>query len=341
MRPIFQGESGAAVEDIQQRLLSLGYQIGQEGIDAVFGKDTAQAVSEFRRTHGLTAEAVVDKECWNLLVDETFVLGDRSLYLRYPNFHGNDVKTLQRALNVLGFVCGPIDGIYGVRTEGAVKEFQGNVGLNPDGIAFQDTFHAVNRLHHVWSDKTPSTHESEHTTLARTAEVIESVSLGLIGQDPIARNVAGRIWNIATATSELSKITLLTSQFDKKQALSGDLLAPKNVQDDDKTVPNHFDYLIELAIHPDQETGVARVRIGDFSTLATRIMTACAAYRTSQLDEGQTKQGKLSRPVHLVIELDGLSAHDGSFTSRKAQHIAITLLDAFCSAFGSDASAAR
>lgn len=337
MRPILQGESGAAVEDIQQRLLSLGYHIGQEGIDALFGKDTAQAVSEFRQAHGLSTEAVVDKECWNLLVDETFVLGDRSLYLRYPNFHGNDVKTLQRALNILGFVCGPVDGIYGVRTEGAVKEFQGNVGLNPDGIAFQDTFHAVNRLHHVWADKTPSTHESEHTTLARTAEVIESVSMGLIGQDPIARNVAGRIWNIATATSELSQITLLTSQFDREQALAGNLKDPQTAVDDDKTAPTHFDYLIELAVNPEQETGVARVRIGDFSTLATRIMTACAAYRASQLEEGTNKHQKPSGPVHLVIELDGVSAHDGSFTSRKAQHIAISLLDAFCVAFGGNA----
>ncbi|QQO40904.1 lysin, L-alanyl-D-glutamate peptidase [Bacillus phage 015DV002] len=47
---------------------------------------------------------------------------------------GNDVKTLQSKLNAAGFNCGAADGIFGVKTEQAVKAFQKAVGLAVDGL---------------------------------------------------------------------------------------------------------------------------------------------------------------------------------------------------------------
>ena len=57
-----------------------------------------------------------------------------------PNFHGADVQALQRALNVLGFACGEDAGYFGPHTEAALHQFQENVGLFADGMAFQDTY---------------------------------------------------------------------------------------------------------------------------------------------------------------------------------------------------------
>lgn len=37
---------------------------------------------------------------------------------------GDDVSTLQERLIQMGFNCGRVDGVYGVKTEAAVKEFQ-------------------------------------------------------------------------------------------------------------------------------------------------------------------------------------------------------------------------
>lgn len=84
------------------------------------------------------------------MVDASYKLGDRTLYLRLPNFHGADVRALQQALNVLGFACGIDDGYFGPHTEAALQQFQENVGLFADGMAFQDTFNYIKRLHHVW-----------------------------------------------------------------------------------------------------------------------------------------------------------------------------------------------
>lgn len=47
---------------------------------------------------------------------------------------GDDVKTLQTRLNQLGFSCGAADGIFGSKTEAAVKAFQKSRGLVADGI---------------------------------------------------------------------------------------------------------------------------------------------------------------------------------------------------------------
>ena len=48
---------------------------------------------------------------------------------------GADVDKLQAALNALGYDCGAADGIFGVKTEMAVRAFQQENGLAVDGIA--------------------------------------------------------------------------------------------------------------------------------------------------------------------------------------------------------------
>ena len=47
---------------------------------------------------------------------------------------GPEVKDLQRRLHELGYNPGPVDGTFGPRTEEAVKAFQRDSGLVPDGI---------------------------------------------------------------------------------------------------------------------------------------------------------------------------------------------------------------
>jgi peptidoglycan hydrolase-like protein with peptidoglycan-binding domain len=45
------------------------------------------------------------------------------------------VKDVQSALNKLGYNCGEIDGIIGLKTAAAIKKFQGDNKLVVDGIA--------------------------------------------------------------------------------------------------------------------------------------------------------------------------------------------------------------
>ena len=52
---------------------------------------------------------------------------------------GTEVTRLQAALNAQGYDCGEADGIFGVKTEAAVRNFQRDHSLTVDGIAGRDT----------------------------------------------------------------------------------------------------------------------------------------------------------------------------------------------------------
>ncbi len=64
----------------------------------------------------------------------------RLLKLKKPMMRGDDVIDLQKALLEHGYSPGKIDGIFGKRTQKAVRAFQRDAGLKVDGIAGPDTF---------------------------------------------------------------------------------------------------------------------------------------------------------------------------------------------------------
>ncbi|MCI1666125.1 MAG: peptidoglycan-binding protein [Atopobiaceae bacterium] len=301
MEPIREGASGAAVEDIQERLASLDYEIDAAETDArAFGATTAAAVSRFRVEHELTAGSEVDSATWAVLVDECYQMGDRTLYLRLPSFHGNDVRTLQNCLNILGFSCGEADGCFGVHTEAAVKQFQENVGVFADGMAFQDTFDAIERLHHVWGGKPAAgPHPMGGMGFARAASVLDETHLAITADDPISRNVAGRVWNLASATSDASGVSLVDS--------------PADVTADDSA-------LIILSCDPPKKgSTIANVQVTDIDELPLRIRTAI--------------ESCTDVPPVIRIELPCSSDCDGSFTTSDSQTLAVMLLDSICGAF--------
>ena len=59
---------------------------------------------------------------------------------------GDDVASLQQRLLDMGFDCGRVDGLFGVETEQALREFQRNVGIRADGTCGPATFKALNQL---------------------------------------------------------------------------------------------------------------------------------------------------------------------------------------------------
>lgn len=62
------------------------------------------------------------------------------------NSRGEDVRTLQENLKLLGFQPGPVDGDFGEKTENAVISFQEMAGLLPDGIVGSRTQAALEKM---------------------------------------------------------------------------------------------------------------------------------------------------------------------------------------------------
>ena len=126
--------------------------------------------------------------------------------------------------------------------------------------------------------------------------MLESWSIAIGGEDAIARNVASRVWNIATATTDGSGIVLY-----------------------DDVAPEDVDLTVEIASDalPDDAEPRATITLAECNNLSLRIKTAVAAATT--------------RPIKLRIELTGITGY-GTFTSSDAQTLAVRLLDGLCDA---------
>ena len=59
---------------------------------------------------------------------------ERTLHVSSPRMSGPDVRELQERLKELGYSPGPVDGIYGSATAGAVRAFQADEELDVDGV---------------------------------------------------------------------------------------------------------------------------------------------------------------------------------------------------------------
>lgn len=298
MKTIKQGAKGAGVEDIQQRLSLIGF-LQESDVDGVFGERTAEAVRQFCTKHNCgpdneAAEAgSVDSKVWAALVDATYNLGDRTLHLRMPYFHGHDVLQLQQALGALGFFCGTEDGVFGAHTEEALRKFQMNLGIPSDGIAGAYTFAELHNLHHSWEGK-GAHHKVGPLGFARAADVLDRNSLCLFGMDEFTRSVASRMSNLALATNPSSKI------------VSAEMLSVE---------PNEDMLLVQIATDAGNDA-TPTVIFTDESSLPAKL-------------EGAIDMAKAKNPSRVRIVLPETTWMEAG-AERSAQHFAITLLDALC-----------
>lgn len=113
-------------------------------------------IRSFQQARGLDVTGFVDAITARAIEEAKWKLGDRSLNLQTaPAMRGDDVAMLQTRLTEMGFDCGRVDGIYGRRTESAVKEFQKSVGATVDGKCGPATTIALIRLTKIVSGGTP------------------------------------------------------------------------------------------------------------------------------------------------------------------------------------------
>jgi N-acetylmuramoyl-L-alanine amidase len=152
---IRRGDTGPAVAEIRDRLGRLGLLVGEvpgheHRVDPshdCFDDSVDRAVRSFQQERGLTVDGVVGPQTFRRLEEARWSLGDR--VLSYSPGHlvtGDDVHALQQRLSGLGFDLGRVDGVFGVATDSALREFQRSVGVDPDGTCGPSTFRAMARL---------------------------------------------------------------------------------------------------------------------------------------------------------------------------------------------------
>ena len=138
MRTLRRGDRGSDVSTLQTALTRAGYEPG--AIDGVFGSRTEAAVIAFQRVMGLNQDGVVGSKTWEYLTP--FVNEPDANILRRGSV-GPNVRMLQRALTASGHYTSSIDGLFGTRTQAAVRAFQRANGLPASGIVDAATWGAL------------------------------------------------------------------------------------------------------------------------------------------------------------------------------------------------------
>lgn len=132
------GVSGAQVKTIQQKLKDLGFYKGS--VDGNFGEATETAVKRFQSQYGLTPDGIVGETTLTKLSGARATARPSASPSPTPSNvlkkgdTGTAVKQVQQRLKDLGFYKGSVDGSFGDGTVDAVKRFQSQYGLTPDGI---------------------------------------------------------------------------------------------------------------------------------------------------------------------------------------------------------------
>jgi N-acetylmuramoyl-L-alanine amidase len=155
------GDRGAAVADVQATLLGLGL-LADVPPEPVFDEATELALRVFQQRRGLSVDGIVGAETYRALAAARWKLGDRLLSLATRPFVGDDVAALQGRLLELGFDVGRTDGVFGPRTQAALRNLQREYGLVSDGSCGPATLRALRQLgRHVTGGRPQVLRETE------------------------------------------------------------------------------------------------------------------------------------------------------------------------------------
>lgn len=122
------GDTGERVRTVQYLLRQAGYSLTADGS---FGAITESAVISFQQSRGLYPNGVVAGSTWTALV----------VTVRNGST-GEAVKGVQSQLNTRGYGL-VVDGVFGSKTEAAVRDFQTKRGLVVDGVVGPRTWNAL------------------------------------------------------------------------------------------------------------------------------------------------------------------------------------------------------
>ena len=139
---VYKGKTGETVKYIQNKLINKGYFLGRTGADGIFGFQTEKAVRQFQIDSNLSVDGIIGPLTWEKLEDPTIVISSS-----YPGniigmgARGDNVLKIQRELIRRGYnVPGGADGQYGSGCRETVKKFQGDNGLEIDGVVGKRTW---------------------------------------------------------------------------------------------------------------------------------------------------------------------------------------------------------
>ncbi len=143
------GHTGIKVLSIQHKLKEYDLEISQEEL-GVYGVKTHAAIRQFQKLKKLNIDGVagaqtmaalfINKDIDEIEVDDHILLEIKEGQLFRLGDKGDAIKEIQKKLTAAGYYHFDKDGIFGSRTNEAIKSYQKDNGLLIDGIVGEHTY---------------------------------------------------------------------------------------------------------------------------------------------------------------------------------------------------------
>lgn len=140
------GSKGEAVKKLQKQLIKRKYLTGSA--DGIYGDKTVAAVKLFQKDQKLEVDGLAGTITQRKLFSSNAAYSGQTAKGGKQNGlsigdKSDEVKKLQKALNYLGYLNSSADGVFGEKTEAAVKKYQTRNKLAVDGVAGTLTQNAI------------------------------------------------------------------------------------------------------------------------------------------------------------------------------------------------------
>lgn len=204
----YPGDSNPVISTVKAQLSRLGFAC--DSSSDVFDHTFEYALRSFQQSRGIVVDGVLGSETFSELEIARYKLGDRVLrFDPVRPLKGDDVTELQHRLSRLGVYTDPVTFDFGVATHNAVREFQTELGLSPDGIVGPSTLHALRAVYR----------RSSNGNLWALRERARMSASG--------ESLSGRIIAIEAGTTQRDFVnTVATSEdLELEQRISGDIVA--------------------------------------------------------------------------------------------------------------------
>ena len=142
------GSRGSAVQDVQKKLVALGYNVGSSGADGIFGNATKNAVIKFQGSVGISKDGIVGSQTLTKLNEAYNNRNKGQSVTSTTSYVGKDyVRKAQVHISNFTGTAISSDGIIGTETrKGIVKCLQRALNLDyKSGLAVDGVFGSASK----------------------------------------------------------------------------------------------------------------------------------------------------------------------------------------------------
>lgn len=217
--PLQKGSKGEKVTELQKGLKKLGYYTGV--VDGDFLDLTKKAVKNFQSATKHDPDGVFGpKTCpdFNKKLD----IYDKASVFDCPNTNlsrakgsnGDKVKLLQTALNLLGYNCGNVDGVFGDLTHNAVISYQRANGHTQDGVFGPKTCRTLASKYgtKLVEDAEAQEQQKANTTTPATTTTTKTGTQAVV-KDPLEIDKEKNVYRVSEANFHIQGLHLIASKI--------------------------------------------------------------------------------------------------------------------------------